>query len=86
MLNFDIKSQMKIPKKFFLLPLIIFLLSNIYASNVSANVYVEDLEKSMREMLDRYADAGKISQIEEDIILNAWLDWARRNLNKMKFK
>ena len=47
---------------------------------------IEDLEKSMREMLDRYADAGKISQIEEDIILNAWLDWARRNLNKMKFK
>ena len=52
MLNFDIKSQMKIQKKFFLLPLIIFLLSNIYASNVSANVYVEDLEKS----IDFYAN------------------------------
>ena len=52
MLNFDIKSQMKIPKKLLLLPLIIFLFSNIYTSNVSANVYVEDLEKS----IDFYAN------------------------------
>jgi len=47
---------------------------------------LEDLESSMRSMLDKYADAGKITQPEEDVILSAWIDWAKRNLNKKRFK
>ena len=47
---------------------------------------LEDLESSMRDMLDAYADTGNISHSEEDIILSTWIDWAKRNLNKKKFK
>ena len=46
---------------------------------------MEDLKKNIRQMLDRYADSGKITHQEEDIVFSAWIDWAKRNLNKKKF-
>ena len=46
---------------------------------------MEDLKKRIRKMLDDYADERNISQHEEDIIYNAWISWANRNLKKKIF-
>ena len=63
---------MKIPKKLFFLPLIIFLFSNVYANNVSANVYVEDLEKSIDFFVNEEYELS-ISMLD-DLIKSGGLD------------